>query len=193
MVAQVPNGRPTCILFISAAFSSILHSSCECASPAEMSSSRSVPYKRPSKGTSNGKGSKRASAEHIDTDSNTIKGTSKGKGSKSSSSSSMGGKGPSERQVPPDFSRLGGKGELLQRLWFLAELEDEEGENKLARIRFIMEKRRRRMAQAIELLDQVREMEAEYVRKWRIMNNTSEYPPVLSLDEFIPSEFVGLL
>ena len=158
-----------------------------------MSSSRSVPYKRPSKGTGNGKGSKRASAEHIDTDSNTIKGTSKGKGSKASSSSSMGGKGPSERQVPPDFSRLGGKGELLQRLWFLAELEDEEGENKLARIRFIMEKRRTRMAQAIELLDQVREMEAEYVRKWRIMNNTSEYPPVMSLEEYIPSEFVALL
>ena len=157
-----------------------------------MSSSRSVPYKRPSKGTSNGKGSKRASAEDIDTDSNTIKGTSKGKGSKASSS--MGSKGPCECQVLPDFSRLGGgKGELLRRLWFLRELEDEEGENKLARIRFIMEKRRARMAQAIELIDQVREMEAEYVRKWRIMNNTSEYPPVMSLEEYIPSEFVALL
>ena len=156
-----------------------------------MSSSRSVPYKRPSKGSSNGKGSKRASAENIDTDSNTIKGTSKGKGK---ASSSMGSKGPCECQVPPDFSRLGGgKGELLRRLWFLSELEDEEGENRLARIRFIMEKRRARMAQAIELIDQVREMEAEYVRKWRIMNNTSEYPPVMSLEEFIPSEFVALL
>ena len=156
-----------------------------------MSSSRAAPYKRPSKGTSKGKGSKlsaeRASAEDIDTDSSTFK----GKGSKASSS--MGSKGPSEGQVPPDFSRLGGKGELLQRLWYLAELEDEEGENTLARIRYIIEKRRTRMAQAIELLDQVREMEAEYVRKWRIMNNTSECPPVMSLDEFIPAEFVALL
>ena len=127
------------------------------------------------------------------------KDTSKGKGSKASSSKGS--------KAPPDFSRMGGKGELLRRLWDLAEQEDVEAEhddkwnpeleepskNCLARVRNIIQKRRARMGQAIELLDQVREMEGEYVRKWRVMNNTSECPPYQSLDECIHPEFWQLL
>ena len=175
-----------------------------------MSAERSGPYTSTSKGTSEGKGGK-WSSERITPEqsfkgtSKGSKGTSKGKGSKASSS--KGSKGPSTGKAPPDFSRMGGKGELLRRLWDLAEQEEVEAEhedkwnpeleepskNCLARVRNIIQKRRARMAQAIELLDQVREMEGEWVRKWRVMNNTSECPPYQSLDECIHPEFWQLL
>ena len=178
------------------------------------SSERIGPYTSTSKGTSEGKGSKwnpeRVTPEQLVTYESIFKATSKGskdtsKGKGSKASFSKGSKDPSKGKVPLDFSRMGGKGELLRRLWNLAELDfpedrdwnpelEEQTKNNAQRIRNIIDKRRTRMAQAIEVVHQLHLMETEYVREWRRANNTSECPPgLMSLSECIPAEFWQLL
>ena len=179
-----------------------------------MSGERSSPYATSSKGKSKGKGCKwndqRVTDEQIVTHESVFKG--KGKGSKGSSTSasssqgksnSKGGKGYSR----PDFTSVVvcGKGELLRQLWDMAEEEsgedqdfnpelEEPSKNTQARVRNILWKRMARKAQAIQILEQVDQLEQEYVREWQRANNTTTMTPWLgSIWESIPAEFWTLL
>ena len=107
----------------------------------------------------------------------------------------------------PDFTSMGGKGDVLRELWNIAEdkhdeadrdfnpeLEDPKTKNTLARASSIIQKRRTRMARAIELLDQFAHMEREYVREWQRSNDRSANPPQLvPIFEAIPAELWTLL
>ena len=179
-----------------------------------MCAGRCSPYASSSKGKSKGKDNKGKVGKHTDRrvtaeDLVTYERVFKGKGSSTSSSSSQGtssSKG-SKGYVRPDFTSLGGKGEVLRELWDIAEdkhdeedrdfhpeLEDSRTKNTLARASSIIQKRRTRMARAIELVKQFGHMEREYVREWQRSNDRSANPPQLvPIFEAIPAEFWTLL